>query len=177
MVRQIVRGVLANHEFTTIVEATSYEGAVKQLNEGPFDIVFTDINYDGNLEGYKLIERIRDQKSGSDVPIIVLTGEADKNHIIKSIHLGANDYILKPFVEADVDEKVKSYFETIAKPNSAYQKNSIVEKDIASGEFKDAEKRLEGLLKIFQKVQKYHIQKAYFYIINKGETQKAISKL
>ena len=176
LVRQIVRGVLANHEFTTIVEATGYDSAVKQLNEGPFDIVFTDINYDGNLEGYKIIERIRGLKSGSDVPIIVLTGEADKNHIIKSIHLGANDYILKPFVEADVDEKVKSIFDTIAKPDSAYRRTLLAEKDISSGDYESASKRLEDLSKDYPKSSKISYTKALLSY-KKGETKKAISQL
>ena len=161
LVRQIVRGVLANHEFTTIVEATGYDSAVKQLNEGPFDIVFTDINYDGNLEGYKIIERIRGLKSGSDVTIIVLTGEADKNHIIKSIHLGANDYILKPFVEADVDEKVKSIFDTIAKPDSAYRRTLLAEKTYHPVIMSPLLKGWKTLSKTTQKARKYHIQKLF----------------
>ena len=81
LVRQIVRGVLSNHNFNNILEATSYDSALKLLQQGPFDIIFTDLSYDGTLDGYKLIEKVRNLKSGSDVPLIVLTGEADKNHI------------------------------------------------------------------------------------------------
>ena len=56
LVRQIVRGVLSNYDFTNILEATSYDSATKLLSEGPFDDYLHDINYDGYLEGYKLIE-------------------------------------------------------------------------------------------------------------------------
>ena len=160
LVRQIVRGVLSNYDFTTILEATNYDSATKLLPEGPFDIIFTDINYDGYLEGYKLIEKIRDQKSGSDVPILVLTGESDKNHIIKSIHLGANDYILKPFVESDVDDKIRIIFETLAKPNSAYQRSLNVEKDIANGKLNQAEVKINKLITDYPKSFKISYIKA-----------------
>jgi len=49
------------------------------------------------MNGFDLIPIIRARKEHRDTPIIFLTSVGTADHIIKSVNLGACDYIVKPF--------------------------------------------------------------------------------
>src|SRR5690606_3628026 len=59
-----------------------------------------------DVSGFDVLEYIRNRAVDSDIPIIVVTGEASKEDIVKAADLGANDYLLKPFRAEDLSQKV-----------------------------------------------------------------------
>lgn len=76
------------HKHTRVSEALA--GWQKQ----PADLVITDWNLpDGN--GLELIREVR--KTNSDVPVVMISGRADRDSILAAAHLGINGYISKPF--------------------------------------------------------------------------------
>lgn len=77
---------------------TAYNGveALKQAAHQP-DIILLDINMPG-MDGLTVCQRIRESVS---CPILFLTARIEKNDKINGFHVGADDYIIKPF---DIDE-------------------------------------------------------------------------
>src|SRR5262245_1531635 len=73
--------------------ASTIEPAMERLKTAPVDLVLTDLNMPGG-GGIELIRRIRG--SGSEVPIVVLTGYGTVASAVECMHAGADDYILKP---------------------------------------------------------------------------------
>ncbi|HTY94900.1 MAG TPA: response regulator transcription factor [Steroidobacteraceae bacterium] len=61
-------------------------------SEGP-DLVVLDINMPG-ASGFKVCETIR---SRSAVPIMMLTARTEEEDLVRSLELGADDYLTKPF--------------------------------------------------------------------------------
>lgn len=60
------------------------------------DLVVADLNMP-EVDGFEYLKRIRESGFFHDVPVIVLSGEESSNERIKSLKLGANDYLIKPF--------------------------------------------------------------------------------
>jgi len=85
--------VLLENFFDEIVIAHDGEEALRLFKEEEIDIVISDINMP-KLNGIELIEKIR--ALNSLVPIIILSAHNESEHVMKSIELGINGYILKP---------------------------------------------------------------------------------
>jgi two-component system OmpR family response regulator len=68
--------------------------AFNTLKNEKFDIVIADVNMP-QLDGYGLIERMRE--SGDMTPVILLTARGENKDVSMGLSLGADDYVAKPF--------------------------------------------------------------------------------
>ena len=59
------------------------------------------------IDGYQMLEMIRKKDELKEVPVLFLTSNNDKEHVIKAIKTGANDYIVKPIDENVFMDKVR----------------------------------------------------------------------
>ncbi len=75
--------------------ATSGEKALKRMEKSLPDLVLLDYEMPG-LNGKETLERIRADENMKDVPVIFLTGVADKQYIADVLQLNPMGYILKP---------------------------------------------------------------------------------
>ncbi len=83
--------------------AENGEIALDEFKKNSYDLVITDI-FMPKMDGFQLIEEIR--KLSKDIPIIVISGYIDNETIRRIKHLGANEYIEKPFSLKDVKETI-----------------------------------------------------------------------
>lgn len=72
----------------------AYDGitAADLLKKNTYDLALLDIMLPG-IDGYELLEYTRPM----NVPVIFITAKAALNDRVKGLHLGAEDYIVKPF--------------------------------------------------------------------------------
>lgn len=82
----------------TIVTACDGMDAIEKISntEKPVDLIITDLNMP-NLDGYGLIETLRQNSDHKGTPIIILTSEEDEVDRQRGIDAGANSYLVKPF--------------------------------------------------------------------------------
>lgn len=89
--------------------------ALELLSENEFDMVMTDIQMP-EMDGLTLAKRIRSlgdpQKSA--LPILAITGNVVKEDLETYMAAGIDGYVLKPFKEADIVEKLR-IFRTVEK--------------------------------------------------------------
>lgn len=104
-IRKALCRVLTNLRFNKVLDAPHGDAAMKLLNSSVVDLVITDLFMPGS-DGFEMLKRIRNLNFGSDIPVIVVTGEGDRGEIVKAADLGADDYILKPFQVEDLERKV-----------------------------------------------------------------------
>lgn len=71
----------------------NYQQMVEQVLSAAPDLVLLDINLP-RLDGYHICREIR---KSSDVPIIIVTSRDDDMNELMGIHLGADDFITKPY--------------------------------------------------------------------------------
>ena len=83
-----------------IITSTRIQNAVAQINES-IDIILLDLSLPDSV-GINTFKTI--YKSAGDIPVVILSGIADKELALETIHLGAQDYLIK----GDFDEKLLS---------------------------------------------------------------------
>lgn len=103
-IRKFLAGLLSNQGFEVDMAKNGYH-ALEILNQKEFDMVITDLEMP-HLSGYELIEQIRAENRWEDLPVIVLTGRASKHIQQLSMNLGADEFIIKPFKEDELLDKI-----------------------------------------------------------------------
>jgi DNA-binding response OmpR family regulator len=78
--------------------------ALDEVEKSAPDLILLDINMPG-LSGYEVLERI---KRKHDIPVIMLTAVLEAASVDKSIGLGADDYIRKPFRSRELIARVNA---------------------------------------------------------------------
>ena len=92
-VRTTLAAILRRYGFTVTL-AASVEEALQQIHSNEFDLLLCDLNLQREGDGYDVIRATRE--SNPRCVTIVLTGYPDVNTAVEGIHLGIDDYILKP---------------------------------------------------------------------------------
>ncbi|MUP45349.1 response regulator [Gramella sp. BOM4] len=78
--------------------------ALEKLSEKEYDIILTDIQMP-ILDGFDLIEIIREQEELRDLPVIALSGRTDVSNEVYTKH-GFNTNLLKPYKPADLKKAI-----------------------------------------------------------------------
>lgn len=55
-----------------------------------------------HMDGFTLLQKLKENPSLCNIPVIMLTALADHHHKLKALHTGVDDYITKPFVSAEL---------------------------------------------------------------------------
>lgn len=79
--------------------------ALKYLKEETPDLIILDIEMP-EIDGYQMLEMIREKPDLREVPVIFLTSNSDKEHVVKAVKNGADDYALKPIEEESFMDKI-----------------------------------------------------------------------
>ena len=106
IMRKIIIRSLNSVGVTDVVEAVDGQDAINAFNSNPIDLILTDWNMP-NVSGLELVQEIR--ATGSAVPIIMVTTEAQKSQVIAAIQAGVNDYLTKPFESDDLRAKLDKF--------------------------------------------------------------------
>lgn len=106
VMRKIIIRALNGAGINDVVEAVDGEDAVKQFGAESIDIVLTDWNMPGKT-GLEVAQAIR--ATGSTVPIIMVTTEAEKSRVLEAIQAGVNDYLCKPFEVDALQQKLEKF--------------------------------------------------------------------
>jgi DNA-binding response OmpR family regulator len=78
----------------SVVEAATGEDALRALYAERPDIVVLDIDLATELDGWQVLERIRQV---TDMPVVMLSAHADELEKVRALKAGADDYVTKPF--------------------------------------------------------------------------------
>src|SRR5690349_5826375 len=71
----------------------------------PFDAIVLDIMLPGR-DGLSLLRQLRAQKNGT--PVLLLSARGEVNERVEGLNLGADDYLPKPFVLAELIARVRA---------------------------------------------------------------------
>ena len=93
-----------------VVTASDGMDAIEKMSNMPesVNLVITDLNMP-NLDGYGLIQTLRQNEEHHKTPIIILTSEAEEDDRQRGLEVGANSYLVKPFKSSVLLDEVSKY--------------------------------------------------------------------
>jgi diguanylate cyclase (GGDEF)-like protein len=94
LVRRVVAGFLRNGGYV-VDEAEDGRIALSLLESSNYDVVITDLNMPG-VDGFGVLEAVRNGSSGTEVIILTGAGADDAAIAVRALRLGAHDFLSKP---------------------------------------------------------------------------------
>jgi chemosensory pili system protein ChpA (sensor histidine kinase/response regulator) len=102
--RKVTSRVLENHS-VEVMTAQDGLDAIENLHDRVPDLMLLDIEMP-RMDGYELAEHVRADPRLRHVPIVMITSRAGQKHRKRARDAGANDYMTKPYQEAELVAKV-----------------------------------------------------------------------
>lgn len=108
--RKILKMSLLQLGFTNLFEAEDGEEALKVLRGGSsVHLVISDWHMP-NMSGLDLLREVRSDAKLDHLPFLMITSEADRDHMVEAAHFGVSNYIMKPFNAPSLREKIEVLF-------------------------------------------------------------------
>jgi len=85
--------------------ASGPEQAFAHLEENDADLLITDLVMP-EMSGIELVRRIRSNGKHRHIPVLMISGHANKEHILEASEAGVNGFVAKPFQPADLKKKI-----------------------------------------------------------------------
>ena len=102
--RVLLRGMLEPRGIACEEAADGQAGMDLLRGASRFDLVFVDWNMPV-MNGLEMLERLRAENFG-DVKVMMVTTEAENEFIVRALDAGADEYLMKPFDEEALSEKL-----------------------------------------------------------------------
>jgi len=96
-IRQLLKTLLEREGFGVTEAAEGKEG-VRLFHQRQPDLVILDVGLP-DLDGWQVLERIRDM---SEVPVLMLTALSTERDKVRGLNAGADDYLTKPFSRVEL---------------------------------------------------------------------------
>ncbi len=93
-----------------VVTAKDGLDAISLLGDNKPDVILLDIEMP-RMDGYEFASHVRNDDRVADVPIIMITSRVGDKHRARAIELGVNDYLGKPYQDAQLLEAIQRQLE------------------------------------------------------------------
>jgi two-component system cell cycle response regulator len=103
-IRLIVAKAFKTYACTILEAANGVDGLACAGREKP-DIILLDYTMPV-MDGYEVLSKLRADPNLKSIPVIMLTAEAGRETVIRIAKLGVRDYLIKPFKEELLVERV-----------------------------------------------------------------------
>lgn len=99
---------LLEHSGYRVIKACNGEEALEKVATDMPDLVLLDIDMPGT-SGYTICRTLKSNPHTADIPVLFVTALAGKDDIIGGFNAGCQDYILKPFIHAELLARVQTH--------------------------------------------------------------------
>ncbi|MDZ7260812.1 MAG: response regulator [candidate division KSB1 bacterium] len=106
--RKIQKNILTQLGYSDLVEANDGMEAIAQLKEHVANIGLILLDWTmPNMDGLTLLQTIKKNDQFKNIPVVMVTSQAEKDKIILALKAGAVDYVVKPFTKEVLEDKIK----------------------------------------------------------------------
>jgi two-component system, OmpR family, KDP operon response regulator KdpE len=102
-IRRVMKSMLVTQGYE-VADSRSGEDALARLHSEKYDLILLDIN----LPGMTGVETCREIRTGSDVPIIMMTVRSSERDKVEALNAGADDYVTKPFGSSEMLARIRA---------------------------------------------------------------------
>ncbi len=102
-VRIIVKKAFKPYDCEILEAANGVEGLAIAAKENP-DLILLDVTMPV-MDGVEMLTKLKSDAALKSIPVIMLTAEGGRDHVLKIAKIGVRDYLVKPFKEELLIEK------------------------------------------------------------------------
>jgi len=103
---EVMKTNLEIEGYDVITAISGRTGLASAVVDQP-DIIILDIMMP-DIDGWEIARRLRSDPSTKYIPIVMLTALDEPHHVVKGFESGADDYLAKPFDNAELFARVKT---------------------------------------------------------------------
>ncbi len=117
--RSIVQKILRNIDIgkTLHMAENGLEG-LRILHSTRIDLAIVDWKMPV-MNGTQLLEAIRNDKHLRDIPVLMVTGESEKEIVMEAAEIEVEGYLIKPLTPASLDDKIRTIMDHVFHPDMA----------------------------------------------------------
>ena len=104
MIHTLINKAFNSYDVQMVFASDGAQGLEVAGKEKP-DVILLDVTMPV-MDGVECLSKLKSDPSLKDIPVIMLTAEAGKENVLKIAKMGVRDYIIKPFVDAAVIDRV-----------------------------------------------------------------------
>lgn len=104
VIRTVARRIMEGLSYS-VAEAEDGMAALRACRESMPDLILLDWNLP-SMKGLDFVKSVRGQANGARPVILFCTTESDPDDIANAMAAGANEYLLKPFDGAQIQDKL-----------------------------------------------------------------------
>ena len=97
----------AGHEVTVFPDGRACWQRLQEVDQPPA-VILTDVMMP-RMDGFQLVQHVRDDGDLAEVPIVILTGRGTESDVVRGLEIGASDYLTKPFRSQELIAHVERY--------------------------------------------------------------------
>ena len=123
--REIVQILSEQSLFDHYFEARDGLEGLKLLLGTKIDLILCDVEMP-RMDGFKFIGMVKAREEVKNIPILLLTGNEERESKIRGLEQGACDYITKPFDPGELTARVKVHLEIKALQDKLREANELL---------------------------------------------------
>lgn len=123
------RMLRSHHPEWTMTFATSVEEACRRLDEANIDTIVSDLQMPQQT-GFDLLQRIAMSPNWRHVPVIIMTGAAERDLKRRALDQGATDLLNKPVDHADLIARIRSALRLKTYQDQIRGQNDLLERKV-----------------------------------------------
>jgi signal transduction histidine kinase len=139
---KLLKGILFSENYT-FYEAMSGEESLIMVNDIKPDLILLDVMMPG-MSGFEVCQKIKQDENTKSIPIIMVTALNEKEHRIKAMESGADDFLGKPVDNTEVLIRVKSLLRVKSHYDEILRKNKEIA--VKNRKLLELEKFKDGLI-------------------------------
>jgi len=106
--REYLTRILSEH--VQVEAVADGVAALAAVQERLPDLILSDVMMPG-LDGFGLLQALRDNPQTKEVPIILLSARAGEEAVVEGLEAGADDYLIKPFSAQELVTRVNAHLQ------------------------------------------------------------------
>lgn len=126
--RRLLQALLLPEGYQTVMVASGEEALTEIARRAP-DLILLDIMMPG-MDGYAVAETIKANEQTSNIPIIMLTAQIDREARLAGLSAGAEEFLTKPVDRAELWLRVRNLLRLKSYGDFLVNQSSILEQQV-----------------------------------------------